>query len=243
MQIVGAMRVKNEARWIEQSIRSILPMCSRVHVFDDHSTDGTPAIAAAIPRVTVLGSLFTGTDEVRDKNELLKHVDALGGADWIIMIDGDEVLHEPESSLPNMVMMCGRYDAISFPVLYLWDRPDQVRVDGVYGDFQRESAFRYQGERFVRTSQGGNFHCGNVPPQIRRNRARVARLNVPLLHYGYMDRADRIRKYAWYNSLDPHNRIEDGYRHVVQGDVPEVPATAKLLHAGPLTLRTLSAGC
>jgi hypothetical protein len=58
------------------------------------------------------------------------------------------------------------------------------------------------------------------------------------LHLGYMDRDDRVRKYAWYNEHDPHNQVEGCYRHMVIGDLPEFPASYKAKWGGPLELET-----
>lgn len=238
MKIVGALRVRNEARWIRRSIESISPICERVHVFDDNSEDDTVAICESVPGVVVYRSPFNTTDEARDKNLMLDQVDKGGGADWIIVIDGDEVLKEDEKNSGIYDLACGlqqtKASCLSFPILYLWDREDQIRVDGVYGDFMRESAFRYSGERFKRAGAGANFHCGNVPAQLRQNRGYV---KAPLLHFGYLHKEDRLRKFVWYNEKDPANRTEDNYRHMVIGDM--YPADSKFTHGGPLQLREL----
>jgi hypothetical protein len=90
-----------------------------------------------------------------------------------------------------------------------------------------------------------NFHCSSIPQELLYKSVGT---DVRLLHYGYMDKADRIRKWHWYNSIDPVNvgegfdrrRPDRGsYPHIVQGDIPEVPASASLMHAGPLELRQL----
>jgi len=52
-----------------------------------------------------------------------------------------------------------------------------------------------------------------------------------------MHRADRERKYQWYNAQDPNNAIEDRYRHMVIGDL--FPADSKFDHGGPLKLAQL----
>jgi hypothetical protein len=57
-----------------------------------------------------------------------------------------------------------------------------------------------------------------------------------LIHYGYIDRAMRLAKYDFYNTLDPDNALEDRYRHIVAGDIPEVPAHITTKWAGPLKL-------
>ena len=228
--MIGLLRVKNEARWIERSISSILPVCDRVLVMDDHSSDGTPDLCRSIERVTVFGSPFTGLDETRDKNWLL---DKARGADWVMMIDGDEML-APGAVFPQMLATSAA--CLSLRILYLWDREEQIRVDGVYGRFWRPSIFRPGASRFVSTSAGGNFHCGNAPLALQS----LSRpIEASLLHFGYLHREDRLRKYRWYNQVDPGNANEDGYRHMVQGDIPGVPVGARLRHAGPLELVTL----
>ncbi|HEX4278309.1 MAG TPA: glycosyltransferase family 2 protein [Bryobacteraceae bacterium] len=232
MNITGMLRVRDEARWIERVIASIQPLCTRIVVMDDHSVDGTRELCARIPGVEALRSPFEGLDEARDKNWLL---DQVGPSEWILAIDGDEVL-APGAQTALFAAMNSPATCLSLPILYLWDSEDQIRVDGVYGRFRRESAFRPNGARFESTRHGGNFHCGNVPSALRGARQPV---NAPLLHLGYMNREDRLRKFSWYNEQDPGNAGEDSYRHVVQGDIPEVPATATLRHAGPLQLEAL----
>ena len=37
-EIVAALRVKNEARWIESVLRSVRPLCERVFVFENLAT-------------------------------------------------------------------------------------------------------------------------------------------------------------------------------------------------------------
>jgi glycosyltransferase involved in cell wall biosynthesis len=215
--IVGIMRVKNEARWIERSIHSILPVCDRVLVFDDHSEDGTADLAYDVDfKVLVADSPFSGLDEVRDKNHLLDWASTFS-PDWLLCIDGDEML--APASVPILKQALeGGSRCISMRIPYLWDREDQIRVDGVYGEFRRHSAFRPSKRRYS-SSQAGGFHCGNVPIA---NRASTLTLDtIELMHFGYMHAEDRARKYAWYNAVDPANQAEDCYRHIAAGlEVP-----------------------
>ena len=48
--------------------------------------------------------------------------------------------------------------------------------------------------RFQPTSAGGNLHCGNVPGERPRQESELA-----ILHFGYLDRENRIRK--WQSSV------------------------------------------
>lgn len=234
MRVAAMLRVRNEARWINLVLDSIKPLCSSIHVMDDHSTDGTAEIASQCG-ATVHPSPFDGLNETRDKNWLLD-IAMQDKPDWILCIDGDEILEAGCRNELLTVMSSGDVSVLSFRVLYLWDAWTQYRVDGVYSRFWRPSLFRaVPGAKFKTTGNGGNFHCGNIP-QIS---GRQLRVSANLIHTGYMDREDRIRKYHWYNEQDPGNRVEDCYRHMVQGDIPEVPATARLIHAGPLKLEAI----
>ncbi len=243
--IYGIMRIKDEARWIEKVLASLTPVCDQVLILDDHSTDDTVAICKQFPEVTVFDSPFEGLQETRDKQWLLGKLGEVAKPDDpVVCIDGDEELapgsHDEIRQLAAMTSGC---DAYRFQILYLWDSPNQIRVDGIYGRFTRPSFFRYRpGAKFVSRTAGG-FHCGNVPDPIA-----LGVSGVKILHYGYMHKEDRIRKWKWYSSIDPHNKAEGYdelyperkcYPHIIQGDLPQVPASASLLHAGPLKLQKI----
>jgi glycosyltransferase involved in cell wall biosynthesis len=229
--IAGMMRIKNEARWIETVLRAAVQACDQVFILDDNSTDDTVEICRRQPKVTVYSSPFTGLDEARDKNWLLTRIRAAMAPGWILAIDGDEEVRDPEAILKSVAS--GVSECYALQVLYLWNRRDQMRIDGVYGRFWRPSLFRLRPtDSFRTTPNGGNFHCGNVPKEFAASR----RCEAQLLHFGYMEAQDRRRKFDWYNQHDPNNELEQRYLHVIQGD-PGGPAPQVMLrHAGPLTL-------
>ncbi len=263
MRVIGMLRVKNEARWIERSVKSILPICNQVLVMDDHSTDGTADLCSALPGVTVLWSPFQGLDETRDKNWLLEHAKKLE-PDWIVMIDGDEMLAPGGQEKLLEAMRGTDSTSISMRIPYLWDSEDQIRMDGVYGEYRRHSAFRPRNFVYTSSTPGG-FHCGNVPARAMLH---AVTIDARLLHFGYLHASDRERKYCWYNAKDPYNLVENQYRHIAAGldapherlittqqamrkesglpdlrafeVIPPAPAAnAKTAHAGPLTLQSL----
>ena len=236
--ITGMMRIKNEARWIRSVLQSALAVCERVYILDDHSTDNTPEICQSFgEKVRLYSSPFEGLDESRDKNYLLDVI-RLYGAEWILAIDGDELLLDPKEIKTLLAPATfNAYNCYSLRVLYLWNNLDQVRTDGVYGHFWRPSLFRaVPGVCYSETPNGGNFHCGNVPQGLIGS---APHCDARLLHFGYMDARDRRRKYDWYNQHDPENHVEDCYRHMIQGDPGGPSADLHLRHAGPLVLAPL----
>jgi hypothetical protein len=185
--------------------------------------------------VKLFRSGFETLDKSRDKDWLLQQI-RNDGADIVVAIDGDEVL-EPDGQ-QKIRSAVAHGNAWSMRVLYAWDSNDQIRVDGVYSRMFRPSMFRLAACRcgFLKTpfGNGSNLHCSSVPQELLHG---AIQTDIRLIHLGYRDREDRLRKFAWYNSIDPKNRAEDGYRHIVQGDLPEIPANARLRHAGPLMLQ------
>lgn len=231
--IACMMRVKNEARWIERCVGSVLSLCDAVVILDDHSTDGTAEICERIPKTKVIRSPFSGLDETRDKNYLLAEV-ARMNPEWVLHIDGDEELEDDGPAKIRQTILSGAADAYKMQVVYLWDKPDMIRVDRWYADFCRPSLFRFKpGLKFESGRAAANFHCGNVPVPV----GVMGRTGARLMHWGYIHAADRIRKYHWYNQKDPNNRAEDCYRHMVIGDL--FPDDSVFRYAGPLELRRL----
>lgn len=227
----------------------MLPLCERVFVFDDSSADGTPEICGRIGDcVTVYRSEFSGLDERRDKQFLLDKIMELVPAQnlagdptspyWICAFDGDEVLAPGGQSVIKQFCETAPGAAAKLPIRYLWDDREHYRVDGVYEHFARPSLFRLMNRnfRFQSTPWGGNMHCSSIPQELLHH-AHVA-IDAPLLHLGYMDKADRLRKYEWYNLMDPNNAGEDFYRHMVVGDI--FPADSCFRHGGPLQLRAIA---
>lgn len=266
---VAMLRVHNEVRWIQEVIRSTFQLCDHVFVLDDHSTDGTPdlcrALADAHPHgylkgqktVTVFDSPFTGLNESRDKNWLYDQIIRVCAPDWILCIDGDEVLEGPAgAAIRAEIENHPEVSSWKLKIEFLWNDPNTVRTDRIYSDFWRPSLFRpfhedpskpdsrtllqefrFQSSPWGRIKDGvkPNLHCSSVPQRhIHGSKLIPARLK----HYGYMERAWRVGKLDYYTSIDWKNESEDWYRHMCQGDLPqieELPRVQGLVDNGILT--------
>lgn len=254
---VGMLRIKNESQWIAEVLESILPLCQKVFILDDHSTDNTIEICHRYhPKVDVLPSPFTGLNETRDKNWLYDEIIRRCRPEYILCIDGDEVL---EARGPDLIReaVSKKPDVRSFvlKIAFMWGGRDLVRTDRIYSDFWRPSLFKPVHEipgdadsrklqtefRFMATPFGRavgndqpNLHCSSVPQRFIHGRQMCA---ARLKHYGYMERETRVKKLDFYTGCDWKNLAEDCYRHITQGDNPaleELPRVRVLLETGTL---------
>ena len=251
--IYGMTRAKNESRWIGRIIDSFKPICEKIVLMDDHSEDDTAKIAAdhgaiVFPNPATHPTHMRGKEAI-DKDVLLARLWQEGAqiGDVAVHFDADELLHPEDgpklaaamyADTPDGKWTCNAGDTL---IIYLWNSENQIRVDRWYKAMRRPSVFRLISRdlSFMVTRAGGGFHCSNVPQQFlnRRDFALLPQqLPVRLIHFGYMHREDRIRKLEFYNRTDPNNRGEDMYRHMCIGDLPGIPASSVLKHAGPLEL-------
>lgn len=239
MPFYGMMRVKNEERWLEKALRPLLKVCESVFILDDHSTDRTAEIIRGAADCVYLPSPYTTLDESRDKTHLLNVIYSILPAKeisehsphWVICVDGDEVICDTdmEKIMETGHSRQGGEDVVSyqFQILTLYDSPDQIRVDGVYKHLLRPSMFRLVRPNMTFFSQarhGGGFHCSNVPADI----GFAGRVHEPepvrVKHYGYMEEADRKRKYDFYTEHDPQHKdwyFRESFGEPVLAPIPD----------------------
>jgi len=257
-KMVGMMRIHNEGPWIAEVIEGIRPLCDKIFILDDHSTDDTVEVCMRYhPQVDVLPSHFTGLNERRDKNWLLDEITRRCKAEWILCIDGDEVM-EPNGPeiVRSTIEAHPNTPSYVLKISFLWNDAATVRVDRIYNDFWRPSLFRpfhedpnkpddrkllselrFMATPFGRAMDGNepNLHCSSVPQRFIHG---CGLMPVRLKHYGYMSRESRVKKLDFYTNIDWKNDAEDCYRHMTQGDnvqLAELPRVQAMLAAGTLT--------
>lgn len=193
--------------------------------------------------------------EIRDRGALWEFVKARLAPRYVLCLDGDEMLSQ--AALREWEATIARLDAgidiIHFPVVYLWDREDRRRVDGIYGPreglatlnyprlftLQRVSERQQFNMRFSWHGTTAGIHCGSIPREgflidklgdpflvLPPSEPVAAAVAEPIVHYGYVLEEDRQRKYKYYTSVDPGNVAEGEYKHIV--GLPNVHASGPL---------------
>jgi len=134
------------------------------------------------------------------------------GFDWLLSIDHDEIVEE-RISRALLDRWIAHPDPLveSFEVAWVnhWENDRMVRVDRPWGD---GGAYRggMMGPRLWRVNRRApkrvtagtaiGLHCGNSPLVVPPAR-KVA--SFRFRHYGYVDRGQRARKFAFYSEVDP----------------------------------------
>ena len=191
MKILGLMRVRNEARWLEACLRA-QHFCDHIIILDDNSTDETAAICREFDgMVTRIAKPYdAGWEEGRDREELAR-LAAQHNPEWICSMDGDEVLLEDTWDRIGPVLNDPNVHVIDVLNLHLWNNDFTVRVDG---------AWRYQyRQRLWKFKRGPlNYavdHC-SIPNEVTERP--FTNVGVKMLHYGNLHKADRLRRYNRY---------------------------------------------
>lgn len=165
--------------------------------------------------------------EIRDKNVLWYYMKNAIDFDNVLCLDGDEMLSMGFiREWPTICAFLQTHDILSFPFIYLWDQENKRRVDGVYRRIDHSRLFTTRrlseqnlfDSRFAWEGTKGGFHCGSIPresfipqPELRGGTVSEA----PIIHFGYLTDEMRQRKLIFYQGIDPDNKTEGYYTHIV----------------------------
>lgn len=197
MKVTGVSFIRNALKYdfpIVESLRSLLPLCDEVVVAVGNSDDDTLRVVRELdPKIRVIETVWD--DSLREGGVVLaKETDkALAGVrpdtDWIIYLQGDEVLHEQD------------YPAIRAAMAqYLNDK----RVDGLlfdyfhfYGSYDYLGAARrwYRHEiRVVRANLGVySYRDAQGFRKPVNQKLHVKPIAAHIYHYGWVKPPERMQ--------------------------------------------------
>ena len=222
-KITGIYRVKNEARFIEKSLKSVTEICSEIIVMDNNSTDDTVEICSSFDKVTeIIKRKDLPLDEVRDKNILYEHA-RKSDSDFILAVDGDEIFMPNASEIlfEELSTIHPDSNVFEFQFLTLWDDVNTIRTDGIFGYYWQKRLLRMKNQPlsllFVENDNPGNIHCGSIPPSSM-GFDNPAKSSVKIFHLASLDDEVRQRKYGFYTKTDPDNVLTGAYKHMISGE-------------------------
>jgi len=118
---------------------------------------------------------------------------------WVLTQDSDEVFGDAFTKEKALELQERGEIAYTFYCVQLWDREDQMRVDGGWGNFRNVRYFKVIKEANF-SWQRTPLHCGLAPIYAYRWAADSEFL---FKHYGYFKKEDRIKKVERYKKYDP----------------------------------------
>ena len=107
-QIVGIVLVRNEDRFVRQSVTNILGFCDRILLVDNGSRDQTPVILQELAALEPERISFHAIGHPRESHDLLKPY--AGTPAWIFAMDGDEIYDPERLGLFRTQLFSGEYD-------------------------------------------------------------------------------------------------------------------------------------
>jgi len=200
--VVGCTRIKNGERYVDRWVHDMLGMCDALCILDDGSTDKT------VEKLSTWAKQHTNIflhlqknlsrNGGRDCITLYKMAASLK-ADWIFAPDVDEFVDMEDISLFSQLIVRNQEDILgwTFPFFYYWDSEQQYRTDGDYYRCHVIRLFKYD-EKLLPENQIA--HSQLCPVGVDRRRIRSA--PVRIVHYGYMDSAERQTKFEYYTGRD-----------------------------------------
>jgi hypothetical protein len=107
-QIVGIVLVRNEDRFVRQSVTNILGFCDRILLVDNGSKDQTPQILRDLEASDRGKRTFHSIGHPRESHEFLKpYVDT---PTWIFAVDGDEIYDPAGLNSFRPRLLSGEFD-------------------------------------------------------------------------------------------------------------------------------------
>ena len=133
--------------------------------------------------------------------------------DWVICVDSDEILNKRFTREKAHELMNRGEIAYTFYCVHLWDREDQMRVDGGWGNFRNVRFYKYIKETGL-IFQKTPLHCGLAPIYAYNW---CADAEFYFKHYGYINAEDRKNKVARYKKYDPKAKYlsRDWYNSII----------------------------
>ncbi|MET4578340.1 glycosyltransferase [Ottowia thiooxydans] len=210
-RILGVVQVRNEAALLKGCLDHLRPYVDGFVILDDGSTDHTPRVIEVEPKLAV--HLRTPVvephhwDEKGNKLRLLRAAQR-AGADWVLVCDADERLESLFlRHLRAVATTLGpvRLPCVSLALRELWDRPDQYRVDGVWG--RKRVARFFKLPKQISFNSTSDLHGPWYPDEVRA-RGQFIATGYHMYHLRMIHAAQREARRDRYVRLDPDNRFQ-----------------------------------
>jgi len=180
-----AMIVKNESERLSECLAIVKPIVDDIVIVDTGSSDDTVEVARSLGARTFRYDWCDDFSAAR--NESLRH--ATG--DWILMLDADELIAEPDLPRVRSIVDADEFDAVQFILANYCDECDSMWWTPVEGSRALSRGFsgyiRVPLVRMWRNRPEYRFRgCVHetIVGSIREAHGRIAQTDILIHHYG-----------------------------------------------------------
>lgn len=197
MSIAAVVNTFNSETYIDLTLRSILNLTGEVVLCDMHSTDRTIEIAESLGVKVVYHEPIGYVEPAR------AYVVDQTTADWILIIDSDEVLHPSLVPILQKIVQEDEYDVVWLP-----------SENHMFGDVVTGAGFAADQDKHVRFFRRGmvtlhpEIHAGIVPVPQARHLKLDSKTHGAMIHFNYLSIEQFVSKLNKYTSIEINGRSE-----------------------------------
>jgi hypothetical protein len=211
---------RDEMRFLPGLFENLEGQIDGVIALDDQSTDGSRAFVEAQPLVVEVLSVPPGAQlELEDgkNHRALTEAAWEHGGDWLLGIDADERVERGfrrRASREIARAEAAGTSALWVPFRELWDSPEQVRTDGIWGSKRKACLFRADREHVFDDRRVHAIWASWPPPDGDYPTA-----DLRLYHLRMIRPEDRRARVERYHRIDPDRRWQEiGYDYLLEED-------------------------
>lgn len=214
-RLLALLAFRDEMRFLPGWFGNVPPEVDGVVALDDGSSDGSAEFVSGQPAVVeLLRRTRRDPHEWHDGDNHRRLVDAASrhGAGWLLGVDADERLESGFGARArSLASRRGGASAYYVHVRELWDAPDRMRVDGVWG--AKRSARLFAARRGARHDERAlHGHWAPLDSQVGGD---FPQADLYLYHLRMIRPEDRARRRDKYLRLDPERRFQAiGYEYL-----------------------------
>jgi glycosyltransferase involved in cell wall biosynthesis len=216
-EVIALIAVRDEERYLEDYFRHLREFVDGFIVFDDNSSDRSPALikreAKVLKVVRRHKSSAPHAFEVENRKALLTAA-WQGGAQWVLCCDADERFETRFlQELRTIVRSKPERYVMGLQLRPLWGSGNQYRVDGIYSN--RSKFVLFPSTPLGNYYAHGLLHTPWYPP-ILNSSDRKQLLPYNLYHLKSIATTDRLERYKKFKLVDPGlTHQPQGYEHLV----------------------------
>lgn len=219
MRIVGIGVCGPNEKYLDKTLNEFKRLCDDVLIVTNDADEETKKKIDAHGFKQYEDNREWGIAQPLVKTSLLERAGRELSPDWILALDSDEVF-APTFTRKEAERLIKEYPeeiAWHFLVVNLYNDEQHFAHSTGIQRFWNIRFYKYLPEYGLQF-QRKNLHCGLAPPI-----AYAYGWYAPyyLLHYGLMEKADRLRKYERYKTYDPYKKFKEGnYYDELIADLP-----------------------